>query len=321
MTASGEQHWATPTLSTARESDPRLAIEVRGTRVRSPGANRPKPSSIRWMDLFGAILQLGRDKKPPAQIVGPSSAVPFGIPAAGSSRHARAAHHRADDRSGKRSDRTARRSPKEDLANEIEAQLLGSRNEADRVFLSALQRAILEEGIGPLPMPHAVLQVQRLIDSPDCQLEELARAIEQDPALATKIVGIANSPLYAGMQPIRTVQAAVLRIGLYETRNITMAIGLHSKVFRVRGLEGETARLWRHALAASIATRAIAAEVGLNLGLGYLGGLLHEVGSVAILTIVADVQCRSRGQFCPAGGYGRTGGGQAPCSRGLARGE
>lgn len=258
-----------------------------------------RASQSKSMNLIAAILRLGRHGK--AQTLQGLSPPSRRVPAR-SSCEPGAAHNKSDEQSGESDHRPARGSLAEALLADIRSQFLGSRDKADQAFLTALKLGVSEEGFGPLPMPESVLRIQQLIDHPECQVEELAQAIELDPAMAAKVVGIANSPFYSGMQPVRSVRDALMRIGLHETRNITMAISLHSKVFRVRGKDREAARLWQHALAASIATRAIAEEVGLKPDLGYLGGLLHDVGRVAILTVVADVQRVSRGQLCPQAG-------------------
>ena len=145
-------------------------------------------------------------------------------------------------------------------------------------------------------MPQAVIRVQRLIDSPNCNVIELGREIELDPAIATKVVGIGNSPFYGGLEPVRSVRDALVRIGLRETRNIAMAITLHSKVFRVPGFDQEIQRLWKHALAASIAAQLLAAESARDPDPAFLVGLVHDVGRVVLLSLLGDVQRRSRGR-------------------------
>jgi len=144
-------------------------------------------------------------------------------------------------------------------------------------------------------MPEAVLRVQRMIDSPDCNTSALARELELDPALATRMVGIANSPFYAGLDGVESVRDAVVRIGLAETRNIVMAITLRSKVFRVPGFADQVKQLWQHALGASVAAQLLAAEAGMDPDPAFLAGLVHDVGRVALYSLAADMRRHSRG--------------------------
>ena len=93
-------------------------------------------------------------------------------------------------------------------------------------LIAELDRGLASRGLQLPPMPQVILRVQRLIDCGDFNMEELAEQVEVDPALVTKLVGIASSPFYAGFAPTRSVRDAIVRIGIRETRNILMAIML-----------------------------------------------------------------------------------------------
>ncbi|MFQ5697461.1 MAG: HDOD domain-containing protein [Myxococcota bacterium] len=172
----------------------------------------------------------------------------------------------------------------------------GAAGIADRDFLSALSRAVARDGLQLPPMPEAMLRVQRLVDSPDCDVATLARELERDPTLATKIVGVANSTYYAGLEPVSSLRDAVIRIGLRETRNIVLVISMRSKVFRIPGFRSETEALWRHSLAASITTQEAAALGRLDPDQGFLAGLVHDLGRIAMLMVSGEVLQASRGR-------------------------
>lgn len=109
-------------------------------------------------------------------------------------------------------------------------------------------------------MPKLMLEMQRLLDSPDCDLDRLVRVVEREPMVSTKVVGIASSAIYVRTQPVRGLRDAVFRIGLRETKNVVLAIVCQSKLFRVPGFEAEANVLYRHALASAIAARSPSAS-------------------------------------------------------------
>ncbi len=185
------------------------------------------------------------------------------------------------------------------LQAEVEGLLAKSTGVAERALLTELRRGLRRGGLQLPPMPQVILRVHRLISSGDFNMQDVARQIELDPALATKMVGIANSPFYAGMEPAQSVRDSIVRIGMLETRNILMAIMMHSRVFRVPGFEELTQELWEHALAASVTTRSLAAQVGTDPELAFLAGLVHDVGRAVILSCAGDVRRHSRGQLQP----------------------
>ena len=58
------------------------------------------------------------------------------------------------------------------------------------------------------------LKVRRLLDDPNCSIEQLARLVQADPLLATRVVAVANSVIYNRTgQSITDVISAISRIG------------------------------------------------------------------------------------------------------------
>ncbi len=136
----------------------------------------------------------------------------------------------------------------------------------------------------------------------------IARAVEQDPDLAERVLKAANSPVYLTYEDhigeqgagITNLPTAVLRIGLYAVRNLAYTQG----VCQLAGDCGEIGqRIIAHVL--------VVAEISWSLGSrvsrpfaedAYLAGLLHDFGKIVLLktlpedyaTIVA--WCRQRGQ-------------------------
>ncbi len=186
-----------------------------------------------------------------------------------------------------------------ELLQEIKRLRALSDDPVEGELLKELERGLGRGGLQLPPMPQVILRVHRLIDSGLFNMEDLARGVELDPALASKMVGVANSPFYAGLEPAQSVRDAIVRIGMIETRNILMAILLRSRVFRVPGFEQLTQDMWEHALAASVTTRALAAHLRIDPDLAFLGGLVHDVGRAVILSCAGDLRRRSRGQIQP----------------------
>lgn len=187
----------------------------------------------------------------------------------------------------------------------LEARAAGR---GDRAVLATLRETLARDGVRLPPMPRTVLRVQRLVDEPNCSAPRLAAEIQRDPALATKLVGIANSPFYAGLGPCHAVSDAIIRIGMRETRNIVLAILVKSRVFRVPGFSADTEALSAHSLAASLAGHALAAAVGADPDLGFLAGLVHDVGRAVLLLAAGEARRAEPGLRPDAGVLERAGG-------------
>jgi len=180
------------------------------------------------------------------------------------------------------------------VSGEVQALALSVKDAGQRSVIAEISRRLRQGEVRLPSMPQVVVRVQRLLDSGRCHIQDLAEQIEQDPSLATRLVGIANSPFYQAFTPVQSLSDAVVRIGLGETRNIVLAVMLRSRVFRVPGREHEVDRLWEHSIAASISAQVIGAVVGEDPEAAFLLGLLHDIGRVVLLSLVGEVERGSK---------------------------
>ena len=173
-------------------------------------------------------------------------------------------------------------------------------SDVDRAFLRHFRRGL--EKVGPRlpPMPEAVVRIDRVLRKADCAVSEVADVIRADPVVATKIVGIANSPFYAGLGRIRGVEGAITRMGLRETKSIVQAIALGSRLMRVPGHELEVERLYHHTLAAAVAARIVAQAVHEDPDAAFLGGLIHDIGRSVFLAAVGDFERSNNRRHSPS---------------------
>ncbi len=147
--------------------------------------------------------------------------------------------------------------------------------------MNVLQRI---SDIRELPtLPEIMLRAQALINSEEGSAALLARIIEQDPSLTAKILKVANSSYYGGMnQRISSLQLALARIGFNEVRNIVTAISL-IKQFSKKSNLLDYKIFWRHSLTAAYLNWRIAERAGAALSSEqrqccFLAGLLHDIG-------------------------------------------
>jgi HD-like signal output (HDOD) protein len=121
---------------------------------------------------------------------------------------------------------------------------------------------------------------------------EIARLIGSDPALAARIVKIANSALfYRGSRSITSVSAAVSQLGHRMVRNVALSYAAQ-QVFIGYGSEPVRTFLtsiWQHSVhTAALAHMLARVRTRLNPDDAFLAGLLHEVGKLYILLRVKD---------------------------------
>lgn len=135
-------------------------------------------------------------------------------------------------------------------------------------------------------LPDVAVRVGRAMRDETTNARKLANIVQTDPAITTKLVRAANSPLYAGVTPVDSCAAAIVRLGADTTHKLVLTFALrelfntHSKV-----LKDHMHQLWEHSVKVSAICYVLAKISGqFNPEHALLAGLLHDIGNVAILS-------------------------------------
>ncbi len=139
-------------------------------------------------------------------------------------------------------------------------------------------------------LPAAALQIIDLGEQPEVDLDEVVRVIGLDPALAAKLLKIANSPIYGTRQRVRTLRQALMLMGLNAGLTLALSFSLAGHL-RGSGVGGmDHSRYWRRSLLAAVASRILGETVGVPTGEElFLAGLLQDLGML-VLDAVAGAQ-------------------------------
>ena len=136
----------------------------------------------------------------------------------------------------------------------------------------------------------AVAEVLRLTANHNCSIEQVAKAISRDHAMALKILKLANSAVYTRGDAVDSVLKAVLRIGLGQIRQTVLNIAVVER-YSGGGVEGfvESGQFWEHAIATGIIAAEIAHSRSEKEADGaFTMGLLHDVGRMVFIAQLGD---------------------------------
>ena len=155
----------------------------------------------------------------------------------------------------------------------------------ERLF-SRLYQDYLDDTLQVPSMPDIAVRVRAAIDDQSHDIDDIAKIVQADPALAARLVQVANSPLYRGQSTILGCRQAITRLGLQQTRNLVFSFAL-KQLFRGDSpvLRQRMIQLWQHT-ASVAALAAILAKLtpGFEADRGLLAGLVHDIGVLPILS-------------------------------------
>jgi HD-like signal output (HDOD) protein len=147
------------------------------------------------------------------------------------------------------------------------------RANVDRLFGSSMYR--------PPMLPTVALRILEQSRKPDVSYSEVVALVESDPLFAASVLKIASSPVYASKAALRSIEQALLRLGLARLVDVCLEVALTGRIFRAAGFETPMEKLRKHSVAVAHTARIVAERAGAVGDDTFTLGLLHEVGIVA----------------------------------------
>jgi putative nucleotidyltransferase with HDIG domain len=214
------------------------------------------------------------------------------------------------------------------LAGEIqalEAEAATGRQDQEEIRgAELLERHRVETAeLGPLaklpPFAPVVISLLRLFDRDDVQIESVASLVESDPAIASEILGVANSPLFGSRGAITSPALAIGLLGTERTRSLATTLAMRS-MMKGAPRTAVVRRLWIHSVATAAIAQEFAAAFGVPKDLAHIAAILHDLGRMGLLAAhpteytqlalaahntEADIRAKEQAQFgmdhCRAG--------------------
>jgi len=137
-------------------------------------------------------------------------------------------------------------------------------------------------------LPDLALRIRRAIDDDVSDARQVARLVESDPAMAAKLLKVANSALYGGVGSIETTSGAVVRLGMETTKKLVLTFAL-KEVFRNDDprIGKRMQALWQHSAYIAAICFVLARRISdMQPEEALLVGLVHDVGAIAILNYI-----------------------------------
>lgn len=163
-----------------------------------------------------------------------------------------------------------------------------ARNATINKIGKAMDILILEREILLPVFPPIGREIHKLTSEETATLTDLVVRISQEQSISARLLQVANSPIYAGLERTRNLQQAISRLGMRETRNVVSVI-LSENMFKTQNklLVKTMTRLWMHSLCVAYCNEHIAKELRLPQSDEYfVAGLLHDIGKLVIIHLL-----------------------------------
>jgi len=131
-------------------------------------------------------------------------------------------------------------------------------------------------------LPEITLRINEMVNDPDADIDGIGVLISQDPALAVRLLGIANSPFYGFSTEVSTVSRAVAVLGINKIRDIVLSASA-TKAFD--GIPVDIISVddfWQHSLYCGVLGQTFAKQTKLDADALFIAGLLHDIGQLIL---------------------------------------
>ena len=168
------------------------------------------------------------------------------------------------------------------------AELSNAGDSLQEQIMLELYEAYTNDALKLPSLPDIAIRIREAVDAPYVTAQEVERIVTADPAVAARLIQVANSPAYAGAAHVETCKGAVTRLGFAATREFVTSMVL-KQVFKTTSamLKKKIYELWQHSTyVAAISYQLARVLGGFSPDRALLSGLVHDIGALPVLAVI-----------------------------------
>jgi HD-like signal output (HDOD) protein len=144
---------------------------------------------------------------------------------------------------------------------------------------------MLYDSLESLSLPDVYIRLREVMQSDNASMADAAEVISLDPALAARVLRMANSAFYGFRSQVDTITRAASILGMQKIHDLVLAAGV-SKAFD--GITNELMDIdtfWYRSVHCGFLSQAIAKGAGMpNTESLFVRGLLHDIGHLVLFS-------------------------------------
>ncbi len=141
-------------------------------------------------------------------------------------------------------------------------------------------------------LPEVAIKVRKFVDDPRMGMPQLSKVISTDPALAARLLQVANSPFFRCLNPSSNLKNAIGRLGGVCVRNIVTSLVM-AQLYKTN-VSGSMKLIlkdnWTHSTKVASYCNVLAKRFSnIDAEQAMLAGLVHNIGVLPLLTAAGSV--------------------------------
>lgn len=131
--------------------------------------------------------------------------------------------------------------------------------------------------------PSVARRIMALAGSDDSSAEQIGKLAKTDPSFSAELLRFANSALFGASRKINGLTQAILLLGVDRVKTMA-AVVVMNRMVRPSVSIPALRKVWIHSLATALIAEEAAARMGVGRDAGYTAGLLHNLGSLGLMS-------------------------------------
>ncbi len=158
-------------------------------------------------------------------------------------------------------------------------------------FVTSLLDDIAKNRLTLPTLPEVAFKIRELVNDPYVTADKLSKLIGTDAALSARLLQVANSVFFRGLNPVENVHTAVVRLGMICVRNVVTSLVINQlyEAKKTKAVKKQLQELWIHGTKVAAISNVLAKRfTSLNGEEAMLAGLIHDIGKLPILSRAVD---------------------------------
>ena len=136
-------------------------------------------------------------------------------------------------------------------------------------------------------LPTVVTKIIAAVDDPRACVSRLNELIGQEPALATRMLRLANSAYFGRRNSIVSLSQCAVVLGFNTIRSLALSASVQRLVQQSGGKNFDPVAFWRHSLGTGVGAKVLARRAAADSEAAMAAGLVHDIGKL-VLDVVAQ---------------------------------
>lgn len=150
-----------------------------------------------------------------------------------------------------------------------------------------MSNEVIERKLGTIEnlptLPIVLRQVQKVLDNPHSNMNQIAAVVAKDQALASKTIRLVNSAYYGLRTRIPSICQAIVILGLNTLYNLMLGLSVIKTFDTTRLLGFDPQKFWEHCFGTALLSKKLAEKIGYSDPEEcFIAGLLHDIGRLVL---------------------------------------